>query len=142
MNSFNFFFLQQMYTTYIKGYDNAMALYHDQINNNMKFSQLVKEFEVHIFLYIFLYIFSIWAFPVRICTSHVEGINSFYVDPSWTSNRFYHDPLPPGFSRSFPRFFINLFSEGLPFSSVLFGMPLDFDRYFLLCTQNFFIFYL
>ena len=48
MNSFNFFFLQQMYTTYIKGYDNAMALYHDQINNNMKFSQLVKEFEVHI----------------------------------------------------------------------------------------------
>ena len=35
-----------MYTTYIKGYDNAMALYHDQINNNMKFSQLVKEFEV------------------------------------------------------------------------------------------------
>ena len=48
MNSFNLFFLQQMYTTYIKGYDNAMALYHDQINNNMKFSQLVKEFEVHI----------------------------------------------------------------------------------------------
>ncbi|XP_066922382.1 FYVE, RhoGEF and PH domain-containing protein 6-like [Clytia hemisphaerica] len=35
----------KMYTTYIKGYDNAMAMYHDQINNNMKFSQLVKEFE-------------------------------------------------------------------------------------------------
>jgi len=36
-----------MYTTYIKGYDNAMAMYHDCINNNMKFSQLVKDFEVY-----------------------------------------------------------------------------------------------
>lgn len=35
----------KMYTTYIKGYDNAMAVYHDCINTNLKFSQLVKDFE-------------------------------------------------------------------------------------------------
>ena len=60
MNSFNLFFLQQMYTTYIKGYDNAMALYHDQINNNMKFSQLVKEFEVHILSFYTIFLFGLF----------------------------------------------------------------------------------
>ena len=55
-----------MYTTYIKGYDNAVALYHDQINNNMKFSQLVKEFEVS-------FQHKLWTISGRIYSQHCGG---------------------------------------------------------------------